>query len=524
MTAQILEHLAQLPDRLAGHLTLSMAALLIGAAISIPLGILAARSQRLGGPILAIVGLAQTIPSIALLALMVPLLGGMIGFWPAFVALTIYSMLPILRNTATGLADVDPNLVEAARGVGMTDTQRLVRVELPLSLPVIIAGVRTATVWVVGTATLATPVGALSLGDFIFSGLQTRNWLAVIFGCVFAALLAIVLDQLIRLGEKAAAERDRRKGWLAGGLLAAVLIGGVVPGIELPVSSPSVQSAAVDRTSRSSQPLPLDGLTVVVGGKTFTEQFILVEFLSAYLEERGAEIERVGNMGSTILFDALSQNAVDLSIDYTGTLYQNIVKGPGGASRTAMLIDTAHFLKQEYGIMLAGRLGFENAYAIAMQRARAQALNLTSLDQLTAMAGGLSMGADPEFFARPEWQSLRTVYNLDQLGQRSMDSTFMYQAVRDGAVDLITAYTTDGRIDAYDLVLLSDPKAALPPYDAVILLSPRMAAEPRLAEALQPVLGKITAKLMRTANARVDQQGETPAEAARWLAEQLAAE
>jgi len=523
MTEQIMEYLAQLPDRLSGHLSLSISALLIGALVSIPLGIVAARSQRWGGPILAVVGLAQTIPSIALLALMVPLLSGLIGFWPAFLALTIYSMLPILRNTATGLLDVDPNLVEAARGVGMTDRQRLVRVELPLSLPVIIAGMRTATVWVVGTATLATPVGAVSLGDFIFSGLQTRNWLMVIFGCVFAALLAIVLDQLIRLAEKAAAERNKHKGYLAGGLLALVLIGGVAPGLELPKAKTQPGAATIAAAAPSTA-LPLEGLSVVIGGKTFTEQFILVEFLSAYLKDQGAEIVRVGNMGSTILFDALRQNAVDISIDYTGTLYQNIVNGDGSPSRTAMLIETAHFLKSEYGILLAGRLGFENAYAIGLRRDRAQALGLTSLTQITALADQLSMGADPEFFARPEWKSLKETYGLDALGQRSMDSTFMYQAVRDGAVDLITAYTTDGRIEAFDLVLLADPKGALPPYDAVIMLSPRMAEERRLAEALQPVLGKITPGLMRKANAMVDQDGKTPTEAARWLRAELASQ
>jgi osmoprotectant transport system permease protein len=154
----------------------------------------------------------QTIPSLALLAVMVFVLAALgalsvawlgfelrsIGYLPAIVALTLYSLLPILRNTVSGIEGVDPALREAALGLSMTDREQLLRVELPLALPVVVANVRTAAVWIVGTTTLSTPVGATSLGNFIFSGLQTRNAAAVLVGCAAAALLAIALDQLIR--------------------------------------------------------------------------------------------------------------------------------------------------------------------------------------------------------------------------------------------------------------------------------------------------------------------------------------
>ena len=147
---------------------------------------------------LAAASIIQTIPSLALLAVMVPVLAAFnlqsIGFLPAFIGLMLYSILPILRNTVTGIVGVDPALIEAARGVGMTPSQRLFRVELPLAAPVIVAGLRTSAVWIVGTATLSTPVGATSLGNYIFSGLQTRNSAAILVGCVAAAALAILLD------------------------------------------------------------------------------------------------------------------------------------------------------------------------------------------------------------------------------------------------------------------------------------------------------------------------------------------
>src|SRR5262249_28006988 len=163
----------KLPAYLGGHMLLSMAALAVGLGVSLPLGIAASRRTKLAEFTLGVAGIIQTVPSLALLALMVPLLGGMIGFVPAFIALTLYSVLPALRHTIAGVGGVDPLLVEAARGLGMSDRQALFRVQLPLALPVIIAGIRTAAVLVVGTATLVTPVGGKSLGNYIFEGLNT---------------------------------------------------------------------------------------------------------------------------------------------------------------------------------------------------------------------------------------------------------------------------------------------------------------------------------------------------------------
>jgi osmoprotectant transport system permease protein len=182
-----MEHLLELlPDYLTGHIQLTLVALLAATLLSIPLGIAASREPRLQSLVLGFAGVVQTIPSLALLAAMVPLLAMMnlpsIGFLPAIIGLTLYGLLPILRNTVTGLQEVDPAYKEAARGVGMTTWQQLRLVDLPLAMPVIVGGVRTATVWTVGIATLSTPVGATSLGNYIFGGLQTRDFAAVLLG------------------------------------------------------------------------------------------------------------------------------------------------------------------------------------------------------------------------------------------------------------------------------------------------------------------------------------------------------
>lgn len=197
MNPVLREQLLLLPEYLQGHLALTFAALGAGIAVSVPLGIVASRSPRIRHPLLAAVSLIQTVPGLAILALVVAMLGGQIGFLPAFIALTLYSMLPIMRNTVSGLEGVPAEVVEAARGIGLSPRQRLWKVELPLALPVIVAGIRTAAVWTVGMATLSTLVGASSFGNYIFIGIQTRNLTAVTVGSLAAAALAILLDTLI---------------------------------------------------------------------------------------------------------------------------------------------------------------------------------------------------------------------------------------------------------------------------------------------------------------------------------------
>ena len=164
------------------------------------------------------------------------------GFLPAVLALALYSMLPVLRNTITGLQGIDPALTEAARGVGMTARQSLVMVELPLALPVIMAGIRTAAVWVIGTATLSTPIGQTSLGNYIFAGLQTQNWVFVLFGCIAAAGLALVVDQLLALIESGL--RIRRHIRVSVGLVGiAILVAATLASSPSPARNPPTSSA-----------------------------------------------------------------------------------------------------------------------------------------------------------------------------------------------------------------------------------------------------------------------------------------
>jgi osmoprotectant transport system permease protein len=502
---------ALLPGYLSQHVLLSAAALLVGLVVSLPLAVAASRSAAVRWPVLLAASLVQTIPSLALLALFYPLLlatsaltraawglgFSALGFLPALLALALYSMLPILRNGVAGLTGVDAAIVEAAKGVGMTDRQRLFWVELPLAAPVIMAGIRTAAVWTIGAATLATSVGQTSLGNYIFSGLQTENWVFVLFGCAVSAALALAADQLLGLIESGLARRRRWRITIG----AAGLVAGTLAALA-PLASTGAGEGRY-----------------VVGAKNFSEQYILADLIADRLRAVGATTDIKQDLGSTIAYDALRASEIDAYVDYSGTLWANVLERRDNPGRAAVLAELAQTLEARDGVTLLGSLGFENAYALAMRRSEAAALHIQTLDDLAQHAPRLALGADLEFLSRPEWTSVRRAYGLRFKREVQYQPTFMYRALTSGEVDVISAFSSDGRIAADDLVVLSDPRHALPPYDAVVLVSPKRAHDERLIGALRPLVGKISVEAMRAANLSVDRDRDklTPAEAAKTL-------
>jgi osmoprotectant transport system permease protein len=531
------ERLHELPVNLASHLELSVLALLVGVVLSVPIAILLTRHERLRYPVLTVVGLVQTIPSLALLALLVPVLAysrglGLgipaFGFAPALVALTLYSMLPVLRNTVAAILGVERPLIEAARGLGMTDWQCLWQVELPLAAPVILAGIRTAAVWVVGSATLATPVGQRCLGNYIFAGLQTRNWLMIVFGVVAAAALAVLMDLLLAGAERAAVARRRGALWLSLGALATVLaVALAAPALARrwsagPVEPASARPAGIDRNVPAAVGAGA-GRPIRIGAKSFTEQYILAALLGERVRAHGRSATTVDSLGSAVIFDALRGGEIDLYVDYTGTLWAHHMRRGDVPPRWQIAAEVTGWLAGEQRIRNLGQLGFANAYALLMRRERAAALGITSIAELAPRAAGMRIGGDYEFFSRPEWSAVRAAYRLRFAEQRSMDPALMYEALAGGAVDVIAGYTTDGRIAAHDLVTLTDPRQSIPPYDAVLLLGPRIAGDEALVAALLPLVGALSVDDMRQANWMVDRPTDkrTPQQAARWLLERL---
>ncbi|MEX1098704.1 MAG: glycine betaine ABC transporter substrate-binding protein [Planctomycetales bacterium] len=542
MSENLVSAFELLPVYLSKHLRITVIALALGMTISLPLAVLAVRVKPLRYPALTVVGVIQTIPSLALLALMVALLvvvGSIaeplgveiqaLGTTPTIIALTLYSMLPMLRNTVTGILEVDPTLTEAARAVGMTPFQSLWKVELPLALPVIIAGIRTATVWTVGIATLATPVGQECLGNYIFQGLHTKNWTWVAFGSAAAAVLAISLDLFIGGLQKAAEERRRGLALVSAAALALIFVGGligpmVVRGLRAdPVAGPIDERIDANRPKGADAKPQAAPPAVIVGSKTFTEQYILADLIAGVLNERGVATARKESLGSTVIFDGLRNNEVDCYVDYTGTIWANHMGREESAPPWRVLSEVAGWLAERHGIRCLGPLGFENAYALAMRRDQAERLSIETIADLAPHAPRLKIGGDYEFFGRPEWRVLRDAYGLRFDQRKSYGSTFMYEALVDGQVDALSAFSSDGRIAAYDLKVLDDPRQAIPSYDAILLLSPRAAERGDVARALRPLIAAIDVETMREANLMVDREEDPQpiSAAARWLRQRV---
>jgi osmoprotectant transport system permease protein len=499
---------ARLPDYLGSHVLVSITALAIGLGVSLPLAIASRHRPVLRGILLTIASVVQTIPGLALLALFYPMLLALaglterlfgksfsaLGFLPSVLALALYSMLPVLRNTVVGLNGIPMSLREAARLFGATPGRLMRDIELPLALPVIMAGIRTSAVWTIGTATLSTPIGQTSLGNYIFAGLQTQNWVFVLFGCLAASALALLVEHWLALIVTGLRLRSRLRVLLGGLGIAALLAATLVPSM---ARSPS---------------------SYIVGAKTFAEQYVLAALIAQRLQAAGLTASSREGLGSNVIFDALVSGDIDVYVDYSGTLWANQFHHSDIRPRAALLEELTSTLARQ-DVTLLGELGFENAYALVMPRRRADALGIHSIADLASHAATMSIAADYEFFSRPEWAGIRKAYGLSFHAQRQMQPDFMYAAVASGEVDVIAGYTSDGLIAKYDLVVLDDPRHAIPPYDAIMLLAPKRASDQALRAALQPLLGKIDIATMREANLRAAAGNGTssPAAVARWL-------
>lgn len=504
---------ARVPELLSAHVQLSFSALLLAMLICLPLAVWAARAPKVATVILGFASLIQTIPALALLALFYPILLGLsvilgggisaLGFLPALLALTLYALLPILRNAVTGLTGVSPAAKQAADGLGMTAMQKLRLVEAPLAAPTIMAGIRTAAVWTIGAATLSTTVGQASLGDLIFAGLQTQNWTLVLTGCFASAGLAIVVDLLLGLVEKGIWGRRTIWKWVGTGLLALGLAVTVLPGLS-------------DRKTD----------VVLIGAKGFSEQFILARLIGARLEKAGYEVRYSDGLGSAVVFQALAGNDIDIYVDYSGTLWTNQMKRTDSVSPEQMVEDIAQWSAAQHDVAVIGALGFENTYAFAVRAPADGGPILATLEDLARRSPQMTFGTDLEFLERPEWQMVQAAYPIRFKAERSFNPTFMYPALSSGEVDVISAFSSDGRIAANNFIVLDDPKGAVPSYEAMLLVSPARSRDTKFVEAVEPLVAAISVENMREANYMVDRESDkkTPKQAAKWLENKIGRE
>ena len=512
----ITERLPELWLRTGEHLILTgcstMAALFIG----IPLGILVFRNSWLRGPVMGIIGTLQTIPSLAMLVFLLALLNK-IGATPALIALTLYALLPIVRNTLTGLEGVSPQLMEAARGIGMTAYQQLRMVRIPLATPVIIAGIRTAAVVGVGIATLSAFIGAGGLGQFINRGLALSDTRLILLGAVPSAILALVVD--FSIGAFAWGLRPERKKDLKGSFRAHLRTVAlmmpfilVLAGIVSYVTRPSVGSGPATASGNRTE-------SIRIGSKNFTEQVILGEIMAQLIEAKtDLSVDRRFNLGGTMIcHGALVNGEIDLYGEYTGTaltaiLKKSVISEPEDAFQ--VVANTYH---ERFGIQWLRPFGFNNTYAITVRADDAKNKGWKRISDLKIDAPNLRAGFTAEFAERPDgYPGLRKAYGLKFGKISDLDPSLMYQAVYNGEVDVICAFATDGRIASFNLQPLEDDRNFFPPYYAApIIREETVQKHPEVANALSLIGGRIGDATMQRLNFEVDSKRQSPVDVVR---------
>lgn len=501
------------------HLQISFIALFIAIAISVPAGLALTRFRRLASPVIGLASLFQTIPSLALLGFMIPLVG--IGRVPAIIALTVYALLPILRNTYTGIMNVEKPIKEAGIGMGMTSMQVMWRIELPLALNVIMAGIRTATVMVIGVATLASLVGAGGLGDLIFRGISTVNTELILAGTIPAALLALLLDFLLERMERAVTPPGLRP-------VGRKRTNRFVRVVEIALGVLLVAAIATSLLGRGGLGFGGDGggKTITVGGKNFTEQDILVHMLSSLIEAKtDLKVVRKPFLGgSQVTHSALTNGSIDLYPEYTGTGWSSVLgEAPVGGDPQATYDKVKAAYETRFGITWLPPLGFNNTYTLSMRADVAQRLGIETMSQLAARSSGLTLGATHEFLEREDgFKGLQAAYGMQFKKVTGLDPGLTYGAVKEGTTDVNDAFSTDGRIQAFKLKALKDDKQFFPPYyAAVVIRDDTLKAHPELKETLNLLAGKIDDKTMSALNGKVDLEHKEPrAVAEQWLTEQ----
>jgi osmoprotectant transport system substrate-binding protein/osmoprotectant transport system permease protein len=495
-------HAVEFASLFGQHVILVGIATLVATALGVPLGILAARRPRAGGPIVWVANAAQTIPSLAMFGFLLPLpfIGGL-GARLAIVVLIVYALLPIIRTTAAGLTSVDRALVEAGTALGMTPMQLLRQVELPLALPSIVAGIRVASVIAVGTATIAAAVGAGGLGEYIFRGLSMVDPTVILAGAIPAAVLALAIDGGLTWLERLVSRSLSGRGAQHRRLIvaaASLLVGCVLAGASL---------------ARGR-----DVNVVRIGSKNFTEQIVLGEIVAQAVEAAGLRVERRLNLGGTFICDrAIRTGDIDAYVEYSGTAHAAIFHEPPNTDPGQVLTQ----VRERYadaGLTLLDPLGFENTFAILVRGDVARRLSLSTIEDAVPHAHAWRAGFGYEFLQRQDgFPGLVGRYHLRFAETpRAMDLSLIYRALAERQVDLIAGDATSGLIRAYDLTMLRDNLRYFPPYDAAIVARrTALLAQPELRAGLARLSGRITMDAMRAMNYAVDVEKRDPKDVAR---------
>ncbi|WP_271813557.1 glycine betaine ABC transporter substrate-binding protein [Clostridium beijerinckii] len=501
----------QIVTLLLEHIKLTALSVGIAIIIGMPLGILTSYVKKLNKPILGIASVVQAIPSMALLGFAIPFLG--IGTSPAIVMVVLYSLLPIIKNTTTGIDSINSDMLEASKGIGLTKFQVLVKVQIPLALPVIMSGIRISAVTAVGLMTMAAFIGGGGLGYLVFSGIRTVNNYQILAGAIPACVLALLVDGLFSIVEKLVTpislqkannkskeakirSRKMQKGILAA--TACVLIGiFAVSGLSKKISNKKV---------------------ITIGSKDFTEQEILGNILSELIERKtDISVNRKFALGGTqVIFSAMQNGDVDMSVDYTGTAYGDELKYKPISDVEEVYNTVKKDFKDKYNIEVLKQMGFNNTYTLAVTKETAKKYNLKTISDLSKVSSDITATTTLEFLNREDGLvGLAKKYNLNFKNTVGIDGSPRYAALMNKESDVIDAFSTDGLLKKYDLSVLKDDKNFFPPYYAVpVVRAETLKKYPEIQPLVEEIGDLLNNDVMGELNYEVDELKKDPKDVA----------
>lgn len=502
----------QIISLLIEHINLTIISVLFAVIVGIPLGILISHFKKINKTVMGIANTIQAIPSMALLGFLIPFLG--IGLLPSVFMVVLYSLLPIIKNTFTSIEGINPQMIEAAEGIGLTKLQILFKIQIPMALPVIMAGVRISAVTAVGLMTIAAFVGAGGLGFLVFSGIRTANTNQILAGAIPACLLALFIDWTAAIIEKivvpkgiASVDEDNKKVSLFQKfiLLLAFLLVLFAGGKDLVKSF-----------------IPTNEKIVTVASKDYTEQILLNSMLADMIEDKtDIKVNRKFALGGTqVIFGAINSGEVDMYMEYTGTMYADTLKHNPIVEKVKsgdVYAICKEEIEEKYDLVLGKEMKANNTYRLAVRKDMAERYNLKSISDLISIAPQLTISSTFEFTNKHDGlPGLLDAYpGLKFKNSLSIDGALRYQAIANKESDVIDAFATDGLITTYDLAVLDDDREFFLPYHAAPLMREEVVKKyPEVANIMDSLIDVLTDDVMRELNNQVDTYKREPQEVA----------
>ncbi|SFC16678.1 glycine betaine ABC transporter substrate-binding protein [Clostridium uliginosum] len=514
---EFLDYLMQIKGQvlslLIEHIKLTALAVIIAITIGVPVGILISYIKKLNKPVLGLANIIQAIPSMALLGFAIPFLG--IGQTPAVVMVVLYSLLPIIKNTYIGIESINHQTLEAARGIGLTKFQILAKVQIPLALPVIMAGVRISSVTAVGLMTMAAFIGGGGLGYLVFSGIRTVNNYQILAGAIPACFLALLVDFGIGIVEKLVTPVSLQKSYRQKGSLKhkkckskKVILASTACILAVLLTIIGISNINTNTNDR----------TISIASKDYTEQEILCQLLSELIEAKtDISVKRNPSLGSTqVCFSALKTGEIDMYVDYSGTCYGDILKNPPITNVEKVYNTVKTEFKQQFNIEVLKQMGFNNTYALAVKKETADKYDLKSISDIKAVADKLVTTTTLEFLNREDGIiGLTKMYDFNFKKVIGIDGSPRYTALINNESDVIDAFSTDGLLKKFDLTILEDDKEFFPPYYAIPLIrSETLEKYPEIVPIVEQLGEVLSNNIMSELNYQVDELKKDPKQVA----------